>query len=683
MTELKGIFRLLRVSILLMLITGWSAGAAFPAEPDSAPVPEIKNVVVIVLDALRADHLGCYGYHRNTSPNIDALAEKGLVFDRAIVQAGWTKPSVTSYFTSLNPSVHRVLHYEETFPENLTTLAEVFRQNGYFTYGFVNNVHLDPSLGFGKGFNVYRKMTDQDIFHNLWQVLTGRYFDLEKLDDNRLAELGHFFLENPDRNLVKNSSFETPGEDWNGNPGWRESGVFHSGGYAARLDKQSWPETNFYNLSQDIVLEDGEDYLFGAFVRTGDLGGEVGIELYEPGAKRQKYVSTNKISGTNEWTLLLGRYRPQSCDGNNQTSVKIRAGRVIEFSGGEFWVDDVFIVPINKLPSFRPSDRLFIYAHLIDPHGPYLPPREYLNLFHGGEGGSLVDKYDGEIRAQDNQLGLLFEGLQSAGVLDQTLVVITSDHGEEFGEHGQWGHSAKQFHEEVARVPLIFYSPKLFPDRNRRGGPVESSVDLLPSLIDLLGLSPPEGTVFQGISYFGKQRFRPRLSSLYETPYTQIFWDDRSYLKTVTDGRWKYITNQYQTRVGDSEVRAIWRKDEGVELTVTSPGGEEGSVYSTVEDLENSELFKSSGEEIQAGLKSAYLAAEDQEAMLYNLKEDPREKDNMVAIYPEKAEEFQRFIEERIEADRNFRDRVRVIPGGKSELGGQLEKELRALGYLN
>ena len=63
------------------------------AAPDSA----IKNVLVIILDALRADHLGIYGYHRNTSPNIDALARKGLVFDRAIVQAGWTKPSVTSY----------------------------------------------------------------------------------------------------------------------------------------------------------------------------------------------------------------------------------------------------------------------------------------------------------------------------------------------------------------------------------------------------------------------------------------------------------------------------------------------------------------------------------------------------------------------------------------------------------
>ncbi len=82
----------------------------------------VKNVLVIILDALRADHLGIYGYPRNTSPNIDRLAKDGIVFDRAIVQASWTKPSIPSIFTSTYPSIHRVLESKDKFPKNLLTI---------------------------------------------------------------------------------------------------------------------------------------------------------------------------------------------------------------------------------------------------------------------------------------------------------------------------------------------------------------------------------------------------------------------------------------------------------------------------------------------------------------------------------------------------------------------------------
>ena len=644
---------------------------------------DIENVVIIVLDALRADHLGCYGYHRNTSPNIDALAARGVVFDRAIVPAGWTKPSVTSLFSSLTPVIHRVLHYEDRFPPDLFSLAEIFRENGYSTYGFINNVHIYPSLGFGKGFDVYRKAMDREILDHLRLVLTGRYLDLEDPGESELEIIRRFLEEIPANNLVKNGGFETPGAAWTGATGWYDGGTARAGNYSVHLDKEAWPGTNFFQLNQKIVLERGTDYLFGGFVRTRDLDREVGIALYEPDSPGQKYFSTDKISGTNDWTLLLGKFTPQSSDARNRTPVWIRAGRMVDFQGGEFWVDDVFVIPFADLPSLRPAERIFIYAHFLDPHAPYDPPPAYRDLFRGKGGKSLVDKYDGEIRWLDDRLGLLFETLQARGILDRTLIVITSDHGEAFGEHGPFTHGPKFFHEEVSRVPLIYSSRRLFSEPLRRPGPVESSIDLLPSLVDLLDLSVPAGAVIQGKSYFSAAPPPARPAFLYETPHTEVFWDDLAYVKTVNDGKWKYITDRYRARAGDLEIEGIWRGERGVELTAAGPEGEERAAFSAVSDLEDSPFFQSRSGEVRDVLKSVYLAAEGRRAMLFNLEEDPGEKTNLAGRYPEKVARYQKLIEERFEADRLFGERVEISPGSKAVIGEETRKELRALGYLN
>ncbi|MFH1404050.1 MAG: sulfatase [Candidatus Altiarchaeota archaeon] len=123
------------------------------------------NVLVILIDALRPDHMGCYGYDKDTSPNIDALSEKSFLFNNAVSQATWTKPSVASIFTSLNPGRHCTLKFSNTIrdgldtnalPKKLTTIAEAFRNNGYRTYGITNNPFISPKLQFGRGFNTYK-----------------------------------------------------------------------------------------------------------------------------------------------------------------------------------------------------------------------------------------------------------------------------------------------------------------------------------------------------------------------------------------------------------------------------------------------------------------------------------------------------------------------------------------------
>ena len=110
------------------------------------------NIVLITIDALRADHLSCYGYVRKTSPNIDKIADKGFIFKRAVAPSSYTVPSMASLFTSTYPTNHGVLYgrlaeiYPNVFkkfetnvnhviPDELTTLAEILKIHGYTTFG--------------------------------------------------------------------------------------------------------------------------------------------------------------------------------------------------------------------------------------------------------------------------------------------------------------------------------------------------------------------------------------------------------------------------------------------------------------------------------------------------------------------------------------------------------------------
>lgn len=128
---------------------------------------ERPDVLLVLLDALRADHLGCYGYERPTSPRIDAFAASGLMFRHAYSQAPWTKPSIPTLFTSLHPIQHGVYEGEargsagalesDVLSEEAFTIAEAFGAAGYRTAAYVNNAHLQASQGFAQGFGIYEQ----------------------------------------------------------------------------------------------------------------------------------------------------------------------------------------------------------------------------------------------------------------------------------------------------------------------------------------------------------------------------------------------------------------------------------------------------------------------------------------------------------------------------------------------
>jgi arylsulfatase A-like enzyme len=120
------------------------------------PQKKTKNVLLISLDTLRADHVGCYGYPRNTSPNIDRLAEDSAVFSNTYASSPWTLPSHVSLMTALNCINHQVYNKEQRMDASILTLADVLREKGYFNGAITGGGFVKGSFGFNKGFDSYR-----------------------------------------------------------------------------------------------------------------------------------------------------------------------------------------------------------------------------------------------------------------------------------------------------------------------------------------------------------------------------------------------------------------------------------------------------------------------------------------------------------------------------------------------
>ncbi len=143
----------------LVIVAGLVSALFRPAGASDEP-----NVLLILIDALRADHLGCYGYARGTSPAIDDLSERAVLFEKARSQASWTKPSIPSLLTGLYPIQHKVSmgmterairQSSDVLADEHVTLAEALKARGYATAAFVENTQISSSMGFAQGFDLY------------------------------------------------------------------------------------------------------------------------------------------------------------------------------------------------------------------------------------------------------------------------------------------------------------------------------------------------------------------------------------------------------------------------------------------------------------------------------------------------------------------------------------------------
>jgi arylsulfatase A-like enzyme len=139
------------VLIALTLVTVLSCGSE----------DQRLNVVIIAVDTLRPDFLGCYGAEANTSPNIDRLAATGVLLENAISQAPWTLPSFATVFTSLYPTQHGASTVDTRMRTGFPTLASILRENGYATGAIINAPVLKPEFGLNRGFDHYDVAPDK------------------------------------------------------------------------------------------------------------------------------------------------------------------------------------------------------------------------------------------------------------------------------------------------------------------------------------------------------------------------------------------------------------------------------------------------------------------------------------------------------------------------------------------
>jgi len=117
------------------------------------------NIVFLILDTARAQNISCYDHSRNTTPNIDRVAEEGVLYENAISVSPWTLPSHASLFTGVPPAVHRTNSFESQLPDRLITLAEFLNEYGYDTVGMSSNPWISSQFGLTRGFDEFHHLS--------------------------------------------------------------------------------------------------------------------------------------------------------------------------------------------------------------------------------------------------------------------------------------------------------------------------------------------------------------------------------------------------------------------------------------------------------------------------------------------------------------------------------------------
>ena len=345
------------------------------------------NVLILLWDTVRADHLSVYGHHRKTTPFLEELAESSLVFDRAISPGMWTPPSHGSMFTGLPPSQHGVNANYKWLDHHHVTLAEWMTHHGYATYAWSANPYVSEDTNLLQGFDTF-----QATFKKQWK---------------RAARTA------TNNKLIPADASSDVSPMWKPQPGQKHGGNTHAykdGGAVGVGAFTKW------------VLEDRpQDRPFFAYVNLM----EAHIPRIPSMASRQALLDPTMIA----------------------TGLQTDAAQ------------------INLLS--------YIF-------GKHEYTNEEIEAINGVYDAALLDL---DILTRD-----LIDQLEAAGVLDDTVVILTSDHGENLGDHHMFGHKYSLF-DTLLNVPLMIRYPKKVA-AGRVTEPV-SNLNLYATILDLAELPAP------------------------------------------------------------------------------------------------------------------------------------------------------------------------------------------------
>lgn len=413
-----------------------------------------KAVILLTIDALRADHLKSYGYHRNTAPNIEKLAEKGTIFINAITNGPESPTAFSSLFTSILPLLDGGF---SPLPPQKITLPQLLKENDINTYAIHSNPNLGKFFNFNRGFDVfldgerYKKDSTNSLKHQL-SAYIKKLLDYNNLSNKLIYRLKGF-------NTLK-----------------------------------TWLRKKMPFLTE-ILLP------------------------FTPIAYNAPYV-------------------------------------------------------VSKLISFIETSQkpLFIWAHFMDVHSPYNPPRRnVLNFrnkdFNITERKFLVEKvylrakgieitpkmiddlkilYDAEINFIDEYCAILFEAIKKK-IQSNCLIIIAADHGESFYEHGFFGHQGS-IYDEVLKIPLIIVELSKKSIKKKVKETIQL-IDITPTILDYFGIEVPEN--FQGLSLLSMTRGESIkrkdfvISECYQkSGYMKRNQEEGLILLAIRNQGWKYIFDE-------------------------------------------------------------------------------------------------------------------------------------------
>jgi len=202
--------------LVLLAAAGLISGCEPDGERGDGAASRRPNIVLVTFESLRADHVRCYGYERDTTPAIDALAAEGIVFDRAYAVTSWTLTSHASMFTGLYPTAHRVIGPRDKLDDSYTTLAELLTQAGYQTAGLVAGPYLRTNFNLNQGFGYYDQSAANPKGNNAaWSDITNPHMEAglrRFLREQRRAEQPFFlflYLWDPHYDYIPPEPFDT------------------------------------------------------------------------------------------------------------------------------------------------------------------------------------------------------------------------------------------------------------------------------------------------------------------------------------------------------------------------------------------------------------------------------------------------------------------------------------------
>jgi arylsulfatase A-like enzyme len=421
-----------------------------PSPPaDRSTEMRLDNIIILMMDTVRADHLSCYGYERKVSPEIDALASQGILFERHFSSSSWTVPAHFSMMTGITSGAVR---QEFSISPKSVTLAERIRLLGYRTACLSANPLLSKGINFDQGFDIL----DCDV--------------------------------------------------------------------------------NIINRINNLKLFDLLSHL-----------------------KIRRPIHTNAIKTFNSAELIT-----------------------------DYAID--WIEKSDKEP-------YFLFVNYMDAHDPYLPPARYRNLFNKDYKGKftgdicgdlseaefirdivptmtssdwkyIISQYDAAIKYIDDQVGRIAAYLKKQDSLNNTILIVLSDHGELFGEYNLATHHLTLSDEET-HVPLIIHYPKVIKQPQRVKS-LARIIDIYPTIKELIGFKLTDKIFIEGVPLIDKEghptsgaAFAPLV--LYENAYKASVLGPafKRNLFCYRTNEWKYLFPELNPKLNQDDIKGnIFRKEQ-------------------------------------------------------------------------------------------------------------------------